>query len=296
MLALANFFYNFYDKARSSDRAQLVTIAISHYCEFAQWTLERGSKIIFETYACSPGEHVLPTLSIRLPSDRNRKKQLHSSSRIVPVGAEARERKEGGATSVPVLVLPSGEVLNDSWEIAKRSGLKDIDDEELKQLLDVDVGVGTRHIVYSYLLTPAGRPYFDRLCLHGHGWLFSMIWWMFLGSALFGRMIQTFQPENVEHTRKVREKLQAAVNSLDKRLEEKKTKYFAGDTPGVADYAIASLLAPVLCPKLYVAGTYYQHFAEFEASNPAFKKELDHWRATAIGRFSLELYESHRKN
>jgi len=62
----------------------------------------------------------------------------------------------------------------------------------------------------------------------------------------------------------------------------------------LADIAVSALLAPVLCPKMYVSGKYDSLFNALESRDSAFHEELTYWRSTTAGVYALEMYAKYR--
>ena len=86
----------------------LVTIPYSHYCELSRWALEKG-KIEFEEIKYAPGYHAKAVGTLR----RDRENRSESSYVGQESGVHGGRRKY----SVPLLCMPDGRILRDSWEI-----------------------------------------------------------------------------------------------------------------------------------------------------------------------------------
>lgn len=69
-----------------------------------------------------------------------------------------------------------------------------------------------------------------------------------VGNYIKGRLRELFRPLDKEAVSECRRKLQEVVKRVDAILESKTTKYLSGsDTDvGVADIALASLMAPIV--------------------------------------------------
>ena len=98
---------NFRQLSQTSNKAQLLTIPYSNFCELGRWYL-KAPGTPFDECADAPGAHVLPALSVRLGG---KAKNLSTSSFVTPVNPPPlKQHREPRArtTSVPILVLPDG--------------------------------------------------------------------------------------------------------------------------------------------------------------------------------------------
>ena len=193
-------------KAESTKRAQLLVIPYSHFCDFAVWSLELG-KMQFDNNGFAPGQHLLPVLALR---KGGKTKYVASSSHVQPVKNPSisipvtvddnKAKDEGdGSTSVPVLVLPDGKVLLDSWAIVKESGLPAID-EATKKIYDEQLGPLARQFTYHYLLKPSNSNIWNGMCTEGYSWTWRTVWRLgfggqvFVGKILFASSFARSQP------------------------------------------------------------------------------------------------------
>lgn len=254
-------------RAARTGRAQLVIIPYSHYCELAVWALSRPSSAIkdAEVHAFAPGQHILPVL-------RNRVANVHGSPRrstssnirdtLVRNGApsfslassSAAAGARGAATAVPLLCMPDGRVLRDSWEILQvaeggcvDSGAKAIDAAMLG-LLDTELGPLARQLAYAGLLKPSNRNIWNELVAptrggsgsddssgsdnsgsgssgsdssgSGSSFLWRACWYgAGAGDALTGRMAGMFGVEDAAVARECRERLRDVFSRLAAELE-----------------------------------------------------------------------------
>lgn len=297
---------NYFKEAKLTQKAQVITIAFSHYCELACWSL-KYAKIPFVERGFAPGQHVLPALSVRVGQDN--KKYISGSSRTTSVKEESlksenlteeeklRAKKRDAsarATAVPFAVMPNGKVLLDSWEIAEYAFPNDQVDDELKRLLDNEIGPLSRRAVYCHILQPHNRSFFDKLCMTGRGWFIRLLWSTFLGNMLLKTMGKMFNVKDAASVQKCREDLIAASTKLEKFLDQRQGRYISGDYIGLADIAVASLFAPLVSPPLYCAGRYEAVFNELMLHDPEIRKDTEFWRNTKVGRYVLDVYENHR--
>jgi hypothetical protein len=62
----------------------------------------------------------------------------------------------------------------------------------------------------------------------------------------------------------------------------------------LADIALASILAPIVNPPLYIEGKFGHVFNIVEKNDPRFREEIDKWRNTRAGKFTMEMYKNFR--
>ena len=156
---------NFVEKARQSGRLQLLTIPYSHYVEVARWSLQIGN-IKFVEHQFSPMQHIIPVISVRIRPEQITVPTTTTTKIIRPESINKDDKKKksatAGATSVPLAILPSGQVMADSWDIAQYSGTSPISDT-MKQILDDELGPFVRQYTYYFLLKPSNHNVWDRL-------------------------------------------------------------------------------------------------------------------------------------
>jgi len=100
----------------------LCVIPISHYCEIARWALQVSEKDFTEKQAL-PGLHL-----VLLPS------------------------RPDGKKLTPYMKKPDGTWLLDSWSILEYCEIGEPVPDDIKDVLNKDVGVCIRAIVYSHIL------------------------------------------------------------------------------------------------------------------------------------------------
>ena len=136
------------DLARQKGISRLQTIPFSHFCELARWSLEHNCHG-FEESPSLPG---LSAMKVR---------QIRGSKHVSSEGSfpgQHTGRKENYArqSAVPCLVLPSGEILRNSWEIfdfAFADAVSDYDtDTAFLKMLDEDFAPATRLVAYHHIL------------------------------------------------------------------------------------------------------------------------------------------------
>ena len=111
----------------------------------------------FEEHGYAPVQHVLPTLATRIGKSKDQN-VINKSSAVVELKPKLdgkKKRKDGshGLTSLPLLVLPDGNILADSWEISKwacTQGGLETSPEKLCKVLDEEVGTGTSTITKTF--------------------------------------------------------------------------------------------------------------------------------------------------
>lgn len=191
-------------------------------------------------------------------------------------------------------MLPSGDVISDSWDIATWAGL-DPPDEEFKITLDTVVGPLSRQYAYSFFLKKSNENIFAGLCLTSNHWFFKLMWWLGLKFIVIKVMNKFFRPTDVAAVALCREKLVSAVGTIGiEKIAKRSGKYIMGDKLTQADLALAALMAPLLCPPLYALGTYDQWFKLAEAQDNQLKEEVLYWRSTEVGKYVMQIYRNER--
>lgn len=285
--------YDFAERARRTQKLQFITIGYSHYVELARWCLQL-TEVPLEEHRCAPAQHVLPTLACRI-SRGNRQKHLPASTRMKRLQREGDKRRDqdSGATSVPVCVLPTGEVITDSWSIAAHSGLAAPSDDMLK-LLDEELGPLCRQYTYCFVLNPANANVWNALATHKQGWFWRFIWWAGLGKKVSSMMSGIFRSSDAALMAQCREKLVHVFDTLAEILAKSKGPFLTGATITTADVAVAALAAPLVSPELFAEGEYFKYFTLLEQQDPAFAAEVAFFRSKPIGQFVLLMYAQHR--
>lgn len=249
---------------------------------------------------------MLPTLAVRVGNKE--KQHLSESSRIVFVKRSDEKRsereldllknpkkdKKARAGAVPIAIYPDGRVLRDSWEIASSTGLKDIA-PEFKQILDTELGPLARQFAYGYILHIRNRNVWNRLVCENNHWLWVVVW-KYLGGCkyLTDLMSKMFRPYDEVAVKECKEKLSALIGTLSARVDRRQGKYLDGDTLGVADIALVSLMAPVVFPTKYCGGKYAAIFDTLQAQDAQMRSEIEVFRATSAGRYTMQIYEEYR--
>jgi glutathione S-transferase len=259
-------------------RPHLVTIAYSHYCELARWALERGG-VDFVEAMYAPGYHARVVGKLR--ADRSQR------STTSYVGQESEVHAGRRKFSVPLVCLPDGRVLRDSWEILEHA--IGAPDPEWKQLLDQELGVRVRQIAYHYVLTDEGAPLL-RSMLAGASLSERALW------ALFGgrirkemRKLMAITDEQVREARpRVLELLERAGRSLQ--------THGGSLTPaggfGPTELAFCGLAAICTFPEEYGHGAVTM--PALEAFPSPFRDWVQTCRDTDAGRWVLDSYRAHR--
>lgn len=285
---LARTCYDFPREAATSHRAQLVTISYSHYNELARWALDLDGRTYVE-HGYAPGQHVLPALSVRVGKTE---KHIASSSSM---------SGKPSPTALPVLVLPDGKVLKDSWEVAASTRLAPID-PALRVVLDAELGVAARRLAYMHLLKPEHAARFATMCTEGRHWGWRLLWHCGVGRALRGVLSKAFPPGDAAALAACVAQLEALfapAGPLATALAAAQRAghaYLGGAAPGQADVALAAFGALVTLPDEYggARGTMGPHFAYLLAHDAGLKAIVTRFRDTDVGRHVLLMYARHR--
>lgn len=255
------------------DKPMLYTLPMSHYCEAARWCLAAGG-VDFVEAAYLPGVH-----SHCSPIELLRRKGVPPDDFT------------GSVHSTPLLVNADKDVLAyDSWQCMEKLGI--LPTPRAKELLDTVIGPCARTIFYSYALASGSEAIFARL------WSSSQIPVMqkVLYSTPLRWSVQASLYSNIveseEHVQQCRESLRAAIDDFEPFLYEPP---FAGKDPTVSGIALASLMAPVVLPPEYAISFYKETLFNLEGLPPAMQDEVETWRRTPVGAWTLEYYKVHRR-
>lgn len=284
------------DYLRQADvtgKPQLLAIPYSHYCELAAWSLEHAGKG-FTMHAFAPAQHVLPVLALRHHDARS--PHLSKSSFVQAANADGNRQEletKSRSTAVPVLAMPDGRVLVDSWEIAQEAGIPAIE-EANKRVYDEELGPLVRQFGYAFILSPTNRNIWDELCTQGKSFLWRTLWGLGLGSQVTKLLVGIFASSDAQAISECRVKLVALVKRLDERVRGRKGPYLSGDQIGLDDVALASLAAPLVYPDEYCGGAFNTSFKKMEAQDAKLREELAYWRSTETGQYVLKLYKERR--
>jgi hypothetical protein len=107
-------------------------------------------------------------------------------------------------------------------------------------------------------------------------------------------MTKIFSPGDQESFSECRRKLVTLFEVIGERVQSRKGRFLNGSIIGVEDIALASLAAPMVCPKSYCAGLYQEYFAMLEVQDEDMGRELKYWRGTDVGKYVLQLYDEFR--
>jgi len=300
---------NFIKVATTSGTAQLLTIPYSHYCEFSRWCLTAGGSVTYEEHGYAPGAHVLPTLALRVGGPT---KHLSPSSYVQPAprqdpttspspSSSPSKNPRARPTSVPIIVLPDGQVLTDSWQIAEAglspSGRGQID-AGLKKVLDTEIAPLARQLAYVGLLQPRHAAHWRNLCCSAGGIAYGTAWRFGLGSWLTNNMIATFATDDASAAEAAEAQLMASFEAVERDyltpLTSSGQPFLGGATPGLADFAVAALAAPVVMPPRFCEGAYADIFDAVARDDEVYTAQIAQFRDTAVGQYAMRVYKDHR--
>jgi glutathione S-transferase len=256
----------------------LVTIPYSHYCEVARWALQT-SGIDFREAMYAPGYHA--RVVGRLRSDRS------SRSTTSYVGQESGAHAGRRKFSVPLLCMPDGSILRDSWEILEHA--LGPPEPEWKELMDRELGVCVRQIAYHYVLTAEGE-HLLRSMMAGAS-RFERALWMFFRRMIMDEMrrLMAVNEANVQESkRRVLELMQRAGQSL---RTHGGTLQPTGEF-GATEVAFCGLAAICTFPEGYGNGALVM--PPLTAFPTPFQDFVRECRDTDAGRWVMQSYRDHR--
>jgi len=245
------------------DKARLITIPFSHYCEKARWALERCG-IAYEEDGHLPLFHYLAN-------------RFAGAKRTVPVVIAGTQT-----------ITDSSEII--AWADKQKPGTLIPEQKaqreealELEDTLDNQLGPATRRWAYFQLLPRTdldyiitrGVPTWQRLAL-------KVTRPIAVGLLKRGLKIDAAGAE------RSRKKIDEAFTLLSELLSDGR-RYLVGNRFSVADLTFASLASPVLLPREHPFG-----LPQPEEFGPAAREQIEAWRATAAGYHALRIYADHR--
>lgn len=270
--------------AQRAGRAQLLTVPYSHFCEMAKWSLARAG-VPFDEVTSPPVAHIFPTLATRFPAGGGRRVAVDSSSIV------------SSNTSIPLLALPSGEVLLDSWAILDfaskaRPELGGVPDS-LRAILDKELGPLARQSAYAVLLKDANYDTWSGLVTHNTGPLWRLAWFM-TGARVTKMMVKTFHSQDAARMSECEAKLRECVDKVGaevKALTPAGALFIRGASPGLSDIAVASLMAVKCLPEAYCGGVFSPYFSRIMETDEGAKKDAEMYRTTPLGRHCMSAYQ-----
>eukprot|EP01039_Chlorochromonas_danica_P005936 gene5936-6535_t len=296
ILTLAKWFTpDFFGLASRSNTLQVVTISFSHFTELAVWSLKAGHKTFVE-HGYAPIFHILAALFVRVCDGR---KYLCQTSRIIRMDeildpeAAKKHDEERRSTVVPVGVLPNGEVLLDSWDITRYSGLAPIS-ASLQDLLDEGLAPLLRLRFYYYVMKPLNWKTFDQMWTKHLNMFEYILWYLGLRYIAHDIMVDLFQANNRDVMIDSAKNATLMWNRVQEVVTSRSGAYLGGDVPGVADIAISSIAAFILFPPLFFEGRYERIFTEMLERDEEARKEVIYYRSTPLGQYVIDLYQQHR--
>ena len=121
-----------------------------------------------------------------------------------------------------------------------------------------------------------------------------MLWGLFIGGYVLKLLEKIFRPYDVDAVNKCRSDLKDVVLQCDGLLMSRKGNFIAGDSLGVSDIALCSLMAPMVMPDGYANGMYYKNFKKLMDMDENLRKEIEYWRTTETGIYTLKIYNEYR--
>ncbi len=256
----------------------LVTIPYSHYCELARWAMDM-SQTEYKEMKYMPGYHMNVVGRLR------KKKENRSNSSFA--GQESDHHGGRRKYSVPLVAMPDGTILRDSWEILEK--FMGPVDPSWKDLLDNKLGISLRQLAYFYYLNPKNKDLLNNIL--NQTTLSERIYWFFFGNIVKKSMyeLMAITKENIEESKKVIfdvfEKASEKLNSNPHSLTEE--SFF---TP--TDMAFCALGSIAVFPEKYSGNTV--KMGSIESFPTDYQEIIKFCRNTTAGKFILNCYETKR--
>ena len=258
----------------------LVTIPYSHYCELGRWALEYAG-MEFREVKYAPGYHAKMVGELR----KDRANRSESSYVGQESGVHGGRRKY----AVPLLCLPGGKVLRDSWEIlAYALGEPD---PTWKHVIDQELGTSVRQVGYFYLLAPETRHHISAMIASAS--LFERIFWWFTGDKIMGGMTK-LMAINEETVREGSERVLRILEEAGKKLKEYEGSLQPDGGFGATEIAFCSLGSICVLPENFGNGAAVMPGIDDFGSE--YQEFVRRCRSTAAGEFILRRYESRHES
>jgi glutathione S-transferase len=245
------------------EKARLITIPFSHYCEKARWALERCG-IAYEEDGHLPIFHYLAN-------------RFAGAKRTVPVVISGDTRITDSTeiiawadTQKPGTLIPENK--------AQRDEALALEDE-----LDNQLGPATRRWAYFHLLP---RKDLDHLLTRG------VPRWQKVALKVTRPIAVTMLKRGLKidaaGAERSRAKIDEAFTLLSELLSDGR-RYLVGNRFSVADLTFASLASPILLPREHPFG-----LPQLEEFPDEARAQIAAWRTTAAGYHALRIYADHR--
>lgn len=256
----------------------LVTIPYSHYCELARWALEH-SNTEFKEIKYAPGYHTKRVGHLR----KNRANRSGTSF----VGQESGVHSGRRKYAVPLVCMPDGEILRDSWEILDHAWAPA--EPQWRNRFDQELGICVRQIIYHSILTPKGNHLLEQMLQDAS--LVERGLWMLLKRKIRVNMRQlmAITPENVAEAQKRVVKL---FEDVSQTLEERGGTIASDQGFGPTELAFSALSAACLLPTNYSNGA--ATLPPLEQFPQSFIDFATQCRETPAGQFAMECYKNQR--
>ena len=263
---------------KSIRKPHLVTIPYSHYCELSRWALEHAG-IAFEEVKYSPGYHAKMVGQLRRDkADRSETSYVGQES-----GVHGGRRKY----AVPLLCLPGGQILRDSWEISEHA-LGPMNASWLSTF-DQVLGIAVRQLGYHYLLSPDSKHLIKNMIASSS--IYERILWRFIGGKVTDGMRQllAITQDNAE---KAKETIGRVFASVGDALTEGEGRLDPENDFGPTDIAFCSLGAYCVMPENFGNGAVdMPTVKDFPAE---FQDFIYQCRDTDAGQYILKCYAHKR--
>ncbi|MDC0254859.1 hypothetical protein OAK75_08170 [Bacteriovoracales bacterium] len=256
----------------------LVTIPYSHYCELARWALDI-SKTEYREMKYLPGYH------INIVGKLRKRKEDRSSSSFA--GQESHQHEGRRKFSVPLVAMPDGRILKDSWEILEK--FVGQVDPYWKNLLDNKLGIALRQMGYFHFLDPENKSMLDNILRQTT--IAERIYWLFFGGFIKKAMykLMAISKDNIEESKKTifdifdeaSERIKSNPSSITKE------SYF---TP--TDLAFCALGSIAVFPQNFSGNVI--HMGNIEDFPTEYQNLIQHCRETEAGKFILSSYKMKR--
>ncbi len=256
----------------------LVTIPYSHYCELGRWAMDhQGDEYVEIKYA--PGTHAKYVGQLR----KDRSNRSESSFVGQESGVHGGRRKY----AVPLLCLPGGTVLKDSWEILERACGAPA--ASWKTCIDQELGIAVRQLAYYHLLDPTTSHLISEMIRSAS--LYERVMWRFIGDKVMDGMKQ-LMAVTTENAVQGEAQVLEILDTAGKDLERYGGALQEGGGFGATEIAFCSIASIAVLPENWANGA--ASLPDYERVSPGYRAFIDRCRATRAGEFIMDQYRERR--
>ena len=259
------------------DQPHLLTIRYSHFCELGRWAMDH-SGLPYTEVSYAVGCHMDPVGSLR--------EDPSTWSESSYAGVDSGEGAERRRTVVPLVCLPGGRLLRDSWEILSHF-VAPIETRWM-QRLDQEIGPACRRFAYRALLDPT-RPELVEAMAQGITEQ-ERVFWDQASQVVMGRVSDLLGLSEAREAED-RKLIQGIFEELSGKIDTLPAVSVGAEAMAWW-IALSSLAALAVFPPQYGGSAW--EAPPLEGFDPERQEWVRGMRETRLGRAVLAFYAEHR--